>query len=211
VAANSKKAKKSEIKHLIQAIYESMYLRRIQRSGSSLILGDSVKENVAEHAFYTSLLALVYSYLDPDVDFQKLLTMCLIHDLEDVRTGDINQINKLYYSNNPEFDAFRDIWDGSDFGEQLSKIHDERHSKKSREAIASSDCDVLAEILIEKEYILNGINAAEEWTKFQEKRIKTDVGKKICESMMSMDMDEWWKKMRNEIRQKHKQKKVRYD
>ncbi len=50
-------------------------------------------ESVAEHSYYTSLYALLLADMEVEsgktVDYAKLLRMCLIHDIAEVRISDI--------------------------------------------------------------------------------------------------------------------------
>jgi len=132
-----------EIKNIIKAYFEARYLKRLKRSGTSLLLGSQIKESVAEHSFYVSLFGIIMHHLNPKLDLAKLLVMCITHDLEEVRTGDLNQVNRIYHTRDVELEAFKDMWKGSKLGEGLIKIHQERHKYLSPEAIASQDCDSL--------------------------------------------------------------------
>ena len=46
-------------------------------------------ESVAEHSWRVSLMALLLKKEFPDVDMNKVVDMCLIHDLGECFTGDI--------------------------------------------------------------------------------------------------------------------------
>ena len=47
------------------------------------------KESVAEHSWRLSLIALLLEREIENVDFQKIIKMCIIHDLGEAITGDI--------------------------------------------------------------------------------------------------------------------------
>ena len=47
------------------------------------------KESVAEHSWRLSLMALLLEKEIEGVDFQKIIKMCIIHDLGEAITGDI--------------------------------------------------------------------------------------------------------------------------
>ena len=47
------------------------------------------KESVAEHSWLLSVMALLISDEFPDVDMNKVIKMCLIHDFGEAITGDI--------------------------------------------------------------------------------------------------------------------------
>ena len=52
------------------------------------------RESVAEHSWRTALMAYFVSDEFPGADLEKLLKMCLIHDLGEAFTGDIPTFEK---------------------------------------------------------------------------------------------------------------------
>ena len=52
------------------------------------------KESVAEHSWRLSLIALLLEREIENVDFQKIIKMCIIHDLGEAITGDITSFLK---------------------------------------------------------------------------------------------------------------------
>ncbi len=52
-------------------------------------------ESVAEHSWRVSLMALLLKNEFPDVDVDKVVSMCLIHDLGECFTGDIPTFQKM--------------------------------------------------------------------------------------------------------------------
>jgi hypothetical protein len=88
-------------------------------------------------------------------------------------------------------------------GGKLIDIHNERHEGTTKEAIAAADCDVLAELVTEKEYSEKGAKEASEWMEFTMQRLKTKMGKKLAKIVRDSRMAEWWEELKNEIRKKH--------
>lgn len=191
------------LENIVKAFFESRYLKRIKRSGTAILLGSQVKESIPEHSFYVSLFGVIMHHLNPSLDLGKLLTMCVIHDVEEVRTGDLNQVNRVYYEQDPELKAFADMWKGSKLGDTLTRIHTERHSGDTPEARASYDCDSLAELVLEKEYLDLGSKEAKEWMDFTIQRLKTSEGKKIAEVIQKEKSTKWWEEVKNQIRKRH--------
>lgn len=199
-----------EIRNILKSYYEARYLKRIKRSGTSLLLGSQIKESVPEHSFYVSLFGIIMQHLNPKLDLAKLLVMCIVHDLEEVRLGDINQVNRLYYKQEIDTKAFNDMWKDSQLGKKLITIHNERHNKQTSEALAAQDCDTLAELVLEKEYEKLGNNEAKEWMTFTIKRLKTKEGKQIAKEVLKTRSSKWWEDIKNEIRKKHGVKPLKY-
>lgn len=192
-----------EIKGIVKTYFEARYLKRLKRSGTALLLGNQIKESIPEHSFYVSLFGIILHHLNPKLDLAKLLVMCITHDLEEVRIGDLNQVNRIYHKHDMELKAFEDMWRGSKLGEDLIKIHNERHKYETPEAVASQDCDSLAELVLEKEYFNLGVKEAEEWMVFTKQRLKTKEGKEIAEVISNLRTTGWWEEIKNEIRKNH--------
>lgn len=194
----------NEIQNIVISLFEARYLKRIQRSGTSLLLGTAVNETVAEHSFYVSLWAIVYAHLDAEINLGKILTMCLVHDLEEVRTGDLNQINRMYLdAKTTSHSAFADMWQGSDLGNKLVILHNERLENQTKEARAANDCDLLAELVTEKEYLDRGNQEAQEWIEYTQQRLKTEIGRQLAQLVINTRMTKWWEDIKNKIRTQH--------
>ncbi|SFT64756.1 HD domain-containing protein [Lachnospiraceae bacterium XBD2001] len=56
-------------------------------------------ESVAEHSWRISLMAFLLRHEFPDVDINKVVDMCLIHDLGECFTGDIPTFIKTLAEN----------------------------------------------------------------------------------------------------------------
>ncbi|MEZ4602464.1 MAG: HD domain-containing protein [Desulfobacterales bacterium] len=54
------------------------------------------KESVAEHSFCATFIAYVMAMMEPEADSLRLISMCLVHDLPEARTGDHNYVQKKY-------------------------------------------------------------------------------------------------------------------
>jgi putative hydrolase of HD superfamily len=170
-------------------LFEAAILKKIPRSGFHFL--GAGKESVAEHVFITTFIAYVMSKIMPDVDALRLITMCLVHDLAESRTGDLNYVQKKYVraeENRALKDATRDI----PFGDSLVDLINEFHEGKSAEAKLARDADQLALILELKSLVDIGYNSPEKWLPFVLDRLKTKTGKKLSESILKTTEDSWW-------------------
>ena len=84
------------MKNIINLLFEARKLKDIPRSGYHFL--EAGKETVAEHSFMTAFIAFVLARTHPDIDANRLVQMCLIHDLPEARTGDLNYVQKKYVS-----------------------------------------------------------------------------------------------------------------
>ena len=73
---------------LVELLMELQILDRVPRMGYAL-RGVDDPESVAEHTFHVSTLVWALAPEVPDLDAHRALELALIHDLVEVRTGDL--------------------------------------------------------------------------------------------------------------------------
>jgi putative hydrolases of HD superfamily len=179
------------IKDVADFLFEGRLLKKIPRSGFQF-LGDG-KESVAEHCFSTTLIAYVISQLEPDINVEKLLSMCLVHDLAEARIGDLNYVQKMYVTfdeNKAVSHMTRDL----PFGDHLAGLINEYNQKKSKEAQLAHDADQLALILELKNMSDLGKTHADKWLVQVIQRLDTDIGKYLANAILNREQDSWWLK-----------------
>ena len=86
------------MKRIVELIMEAGFLKHLPRSGYQFL--GAGRESVAEHVYTTTFIAFVLSFLDTQVDARRLISMCLVHDLPEARTGDLNYVQKHYVQAN---------------------------------------------------------------------------------------------------------------
>lgn len=179
------------MKHIVNLLFEAKMLKEIPRSGYHF-LGVG-KESVAEHSFIITFIGYVMSKVEPDVDALKLISMCLVHDLPETRTGDLNYVQKKYVTAN-EDKAVADIIKNLPFGSQMNDLIDEFKKGESKEALLAHDADQLAFILDLKAIADVGSKSPEKWLPYILKRLKTETGKKLAKNITDTPWDAWWLK-----------------
>lgn len=170
-------------------LYEVGMLQKTPRTGFQFL--GSGRESVAEHILRTIFIGYTLAKLEPDVDELKVLKMCLVHDLPEARTGDMNYVNKKYVSVD-EGKAIRELTETLFFGGDIAAALDEFNDKKTRESLLARDADQLALILQLKEYGDLGNKYSKEWIRFALQRLCTDVGRKVAEGILATDSSQWW-------------------
>ncbi len=178
------------MKDIARLLFEARTLKEIPRSGYSFL--GAGKESVAEHTFVTAFIACVMSRLAPEVDALKLITMCLVHDLAEARTGDLNTVQKKYVVAD-EARAMSDLERTPPLGSFMSELLREFREGETPEARLANDADQLSFIVDLK--ALDGIGYAPpaKWLPAVAARLKTETGKEICEGVMETDWDDWWR------------------
>ena len=155
-------------------------------------LKNVISENVAEHSFYTTIIGWVLSELE-GANTGKVIKMCLIHDLAEVRGGEKNLVNKFYTTPNDEMKILEEI--SKDYNLKnfsLSNLSREFSQNKTLEAKIAKDADVISQMLLEKECLDLGNFKAKRWLSTSLKRLETKKGKELGESLYDLDSDKWW-------------------
>ena len=183
-----------KIKNLVNFLLESRILKYLPRASLPYLKGP-LRENVAEHSFYTTIIGWILAKLEK-ADENKVLKMCLIHDLAEVRGGERNLINKFYTQplNEPRIigEIAKD-YKLKDFS--LEKIFKEFYTEKSLESKLVRDADVLAGMLLEKETLDLGNQKAKKWVAISLSRLKTKKAQQFGRELVKTDSDEWWMKL----------------
>jgi putative hydrolase of HD superfamily len=177
------------MKNIANFLFEAGMLKRTPRSGFQFL--GSGAESVAEHIFRTAYVGYALGKMEKGIDVDRLIKMCLFHDLPEARTGDLNYVNKKYVTAN-EKKAVKDLTETLPFGSELSEIIKEYEEGRTAEALLARDADQLEMILALKEYKDIGNRYAEEWLGFSLRRLRTEAAKKIADVILETDSSLWW-------------------
>ncbi len=93
-------------------------------------------ESVAEHSWRISLMALLLKHEFSDVDMDKVIAMCLIHDLGECFTGDIPAFVKTDSDRLTEDDLL-DQWVASlpvEIATDLKALYEEMNAQETKES-----------------------------------------------------------------------------
>ena len=177
------------MKSIVDLLFESKMLKEIPRTGYHFL--GAGKESVAEHCFSATFIAYVMCRLEPAADPLRLVFMCLVHDLAEARTGDLNYVQKRYVTADEE-KAINDATRSLPFGEEIRSLTDEFRRQETLEAKLAHDADQLSFILDLKSIADRGAKTPEKWLPYVVDRLKTDLGRKLAQSITERDWDAWW-------------------
>ncbi len=177
------------MKNIANFLFEAGMLKRTPRSGFQF-LGTGA-ESVAEHIFRTSYIGYALGKLAGNVNVDRMIKMCLFHDLPEARTGDLNYVNKKYVDAN-DVKAVTDLAQTLPFGSEIRELVLEFNGGKTEEARLARDADQLEMILALKEYKDIGNKYADEWLEFSLKRLQTDAARALAKTVLETDSSLWW-------------------
>ncbi len=124
-------------------------------------------ESVAEHSWLMTLMAFFMRDEFPDVDMDKVIRMCIIHDLGEAFTGDIPAFDKTAENEANEeqllYNWVRTLPEA--YAEEMKALYDEMSARETMEAKVYKAIDSMEAVLqhnisdlstwIPKEYELN--------------------------------------------------------
>jgi putative hydrolase of HD superfamily len=158
------------MREIADFLFEVGMLNKTPRSGFQFL--GSGCESVAEHVLRTLYIGYVLCKMDPGADELKVLRLCLMHDLPEARTGDMNYVNKKYVT------------------------VDEK--KASRESLLARDADQLSLILQLKECGDLGNKYSREWIRFAVLRLATENARSLAADILATDSSNWWFKEKSD-------------
>lgn len=177
------------MKKVVEFLFEVGMLKKTPRTGYQFL--GSGRESVADHSFRTSVIGYVLASQEPEADLNKVVSMCLIHDLPEARTGDHNYVNKRYVKAD-EKGALHDQVQELPFGKEVIALANEFNEDITLEAKLSRDADQLDLILELKEQMDFGNPNAKEWLGFAVERLFTKNARKMAKEIMETDSANWW-------------------
>ena len=170
-------------------LFEVGMLCKTPRSGYQFL--GSGRESVAEHVLRTVFIGYALCKVNPALDELRVLKMCVLHDLPEARTGDMNYVNKKYVKVDEE-KAVRELTESLFFGDDIRQAIAEFNAKETMEAQIARDADQIALILQLKEYGDLGNKYSDEWIEYALQRLSTEEGKTLAARIIQTDSSHWW-------------------
>lgn len=192
----TEKLNNSEIKRIVEFVSEAGMLKNISRSGWK-VLGIKSGESVADHSYRCATLSYILAMME-GVSPYKPLFMGLFNDIQETRITDLHKMAQRYinYKNAEEKSFYEQIEKLPLFlKEELSNLHKEYISQKSKESIIARDADILECLIQAKEYYEQGYKQASKFMKKAPKHLKTKSAKQLWKTAKETDFNQWWYKV----------------
>ena len=188
-----------KLRDLADYLFSLGMLKRTERSGWRTI-GIQEPESVAEHSFVSALVGAELAKME-GADETKVVRMCLLHDLHELRMGDLNKMNKRYLKMD-EGKAFAETVRGSIHESEMKALFREMNAGKSKEALLVRDADAL-EMMLEAKFLLDSGNPyAKDWIRSARAKLKSRSAKKLAQVIERQDSLGWMMKLFEEERKR---------
>lgn len=149
---NPFKAVAHPFKRMVDFFYEIGSARKQPRSWSSKLQVPTA--NVAEHTYRTAYLAM-YLATENGADPYRAAVMALVHDSDEVRTGDLDPWQKMYITVNGT-QAIKDLFAGTPMAGMCLSLAEEYKKRETMESKCVKDADILDTIIEMHELAANG-------------------------------------------------------
>lgn len=168
-------------------------MRTIIRSHRQVLLTNDLSDSIASHSFRVTIIGWFLAKMER-ADANKVLMMCLFHDVNEARSNDHNWLHKSYVKVF-EHEINQGQLSGLPFGSDIREVIGEYNERTSLEAKVAKDADLLDQVLLLKEYEHTGNKEAARWLigKRQGKRFFTPSAKKLVKSIVDQSPSDWWK------------------
>lgn len=174
---------------IINFLFEIATLRRITRHDRQVIPAEN--SNISDHSFRTAIIGMILAKLE-NCDENKVLKMCLFHDIAEARTGDANFINKSYINDVDEKRAIKDQMEDLPIEKEMIELLEELEKNESIEAKTAHDADVLDQMILQQEYFSKEEKNARIWHNYSIKFLKTGSAKAMAGKIKKTDPMEWF-------------------
>jgi len=151
-----------------------------------------LSDNIASHSFRVALIGLFLAKLEK-ADTDKVLKMCLFHDISESRSGDQNWVHKRYvkvFEAEITADQLHDL----PTEPEITDLVKEYSERRTLEAKIAKDADRLDQTLLEQEYIMMGNQEAKSWGRTNRTNLSTQSAKQLAKLIIKTSPGDWWTK-----------------
>jgi len=191
--------KPKEIKKLTAFFFEIGNLRKVIRAHQQTLLSFDLSDTIASHSFRVVFIGyFLAKEIGADVD--RVVKMCLLHDLEETRSSDHNWVHKRYVKVF-EDEIRRDQLKNLPNSEELIELSKEYNERKTLESKIAKDADLLDEVFLLREYAWQGNKEAKDWLKGihtvnqQEKMMSTKLAREVAVEAKKQAPSFWWENL----------------
>lgn len=172
---------------IVNFFFEIATLRRLTRSHRQMI--EEVSDNISDHNFRVAVIGMVLANLE-QCDEDKVLKMCLFHDVVEARTGDANLVNQQYLDLHEE-EARRDQMEGLPIAGEIINLLNELEQNRSKEAAVAWDADSLDQMVLQQEYFYRDEKNKKIWHNNTERYLKTESARRLALKIRKSNPLDW--------------------
>jgi putative hydrolase of HD superfamily len=182
-----------ELEGLTNFLYEMGLLKRYKRTGW-MIAGIDNPESIAEHSFRTAIIGYLLAVME-GADPAKTAALCLFHDTQESRIGDVPSVGKAYVvtAPNPEVTADQVAGFPAEVGQAVRELVEEYEARQSLEARLAKDSDKLECLIQAREYQAQGHEDVPPWIETSAAALQSPSARQLAEACQQVPPRQWWK------------------
>ncbi len=182
----------------IDFLFEIGTLRNVPRAWQQIL--SAKVQNIAEHVFRTTMIAWILAVAEK-ADVEKVLKICLVHDIGESRAGDIAFMHRDYVTRNEEL-AEQHIFEDTILEKETHELLKEYEERKTLEARIVKDADNLDVDIELKEMAKIGDTSAigmqrDHRPEVRAKKLYTKTAKIMWDEIQKTDPNAWHQKLTN--------------
>ncbi|QES47653.1 HAD family hydrolase [Streptomyces venezuelae] len=172
-------------------IFEMGVMKQAKRTGW-WFTGNNNPESIADHSFRVGIIGSVLAMME-GVDPAKVALMCLFHDTQETRIGDIPHIGRRYIdaSANETVTADQVARAHPAVKAGVQRVVAEYEGGDTPEAIVAKDADKLECLVQAVEYRAQGNTLVQDWIDTSLNSLKTASARELAEAALTMSPLEW--------------------
>ncbi len=179
---------KNSYNKIADLLFEIGSLRNMKRMHCQTLL--QVNDTIASHSFEVAITGMVLAKME-NADENKVLKMCLFHDIAEARTGDANFIHS-HYVKADEKEAIKDQYSGTPIEKEIIEILNEYEERESKESIIAKDADLINQTILQCNYLKDSKKDLARWNRHSIKGLKTKSAKKLAKTITARSPFEWF-------------------
>ena len=182
-----------ELEGLTNFLYEMGLLKRYKRTGW-MIAGIDNPESIAEHSFRTAIIGYLLAVME-GADPAKTAALCLFHDTQETRIGDVPSVGKAYVvtAPNPEVTADQVAGFPAEASQAVRELVEEYEARQSLEARLAKDADKLECLIQAREYQAQGHEDVPPWIETSAAALQSPSARQLAEACQQVPPRQWWK------------------
>jgi putative hydrolase of HD superfamily len=181
-----------ELAGMANYLYEIGLLKRLPRAGW-LVAGVDRPESVAEHSFRAAVIGYLLAQIE-GADPARTALLCLFHDTQETRVGDVPRIGKRYVTTapNPQVTADQVAGLPDGLGRAVRALVDDYEGQDSAEARLARDADKLECLIQAREYQAHG-HDVQPWVDTAAADLRSPTASRLADQLQRTPPDQWWK------------------
>jgi putative hydrolase of HD superfamily len=125
----------------------------------------------------------------------KTAAMCLFHDTQETRIGDVPSVGKAYVVTAPNVEVTADqVADfPADASQAVRELVEEYEARESQEARLAKDADKLECLIQAREYQAQGHEDVPPWIETSAAALQSPSARQLAEACKQVPPRQWWK------------------